>query len=119
MLRNGVYRRVFLISAVVFILSVGPIWGGTYVVSPDYEDKFIQATINRAADGDRIVVKSGQYRENLNVTKNIVLIGLDTGNGKPVVDAGGWAAPSSSPPMGFLLRVLRSPIRAGCGRMPG
>jgi parallel beta-helix repeat protein len=89
MLRNGVYRRVFLISAVVFILSVGPIWGVTYVVSPDYEDKFIQATINRAADGDRIIVKSGQYRENLNVTKNIVLIGLDTGNGKPVVDAGG------------------------------
>jgi nitrous oxidase accessory protein len=89
MLRDGVYKRAFVISAVVLILSVGQTLGATYVVSPDYEDKFIQATINRASEGDRIIVKSGQYRENLNVTKNIAIIGLDTGSGKPVVDAGG------------------------------
>lgn len=92
MLRNGVYKKVFVISAVVLVLSVGPIFGATYVVSSDYDDKFIQATINRASDGDRIIVKSGQYRENLNVTKKISLIGLDTGKGKPVVDAGGFGS---------------------------
>lgn len=89
MLRNGVYKRAFVISAIVLILSVGLTFGATYVVSPDYEDEFIQATINRASDGDRIIVKSGQYKENLNVTKKITLIGLDTGSGRPVVDAGG------------------------------
>jgi nitrous oxidase accessory protein len=88
MLRNGFYNRVFLFSAIVLILSWGQTFGATLVVSPDYDDKFIQATINRASDGDRIIVKSGQYRENLNVTKKITLIGLDTGDGKPVVDAG-------------------------------
>jgi parallel beta-helix repeat protein len=89
MLRNGFYNRVYVILAIVLILSWGQTFGATLVVSPDYDDKFIQAAINRASNGDRIIVKSGQYHENLNVTKNIVLIGLDTGNGKPVVDAGG------------------------------
>jgi parallel beta-helix repeat protein len=92
MLRNGVYNRIFVISAIVLILSWGPTLGATLVVSPDYDDKLIQATIDRASNGDRIIVKSGQYRENLNVTKNIVLIGLDTGKGKPVVDAGGFGS---------------------------
>jgi len=89
MLRNGVYKRAFAISAIVLLLSVGLTFGATYVVSSGYEDEFIQATINRASDGDRIIVKSGQYKENLNVTKKITLIGLDTGSGRPVVDAGG------------------------------
>lgn len=119
MLRNDVYKRFFVISAIVLITSVGQTLGATYVVSPDYEDKFIQATINRAGYGDRIIVKSGLYTENLNVTKKVALIGLDTGGGKPVVNAGGWAAPLSSPPMGCCLRVLRSPIRGSCGRTPG
>ncbi|MDD2639122.1 MAG: NosD domain-containing protein [Methanothrix sp.] len=89
MLRNDVYKRFFVISAIVLITSVGQTLGATYVVSPDYEDKFIQATINRAGYGDRIIVKSGLYTENLNVTKKVALIGLDTGGGKPVVNAGG------------------------------
>jgi parallel beta-helix repeat protein len=89
MLRSGVYKRAFVISVVFLILSAGQTFGATYVVSPDYEDEFIQATINRAIDGDRIIVKSGLYKENLNVTKEITLIGLDTGGGRPVVDAGG------------------------------
>lgn len=92
MFRSDFYSRVLVISAVVLILSLDLTFGATYVVSPEYDDEFIQATINRASDGDRIVVKSGQYPENLNVTKKITLIGLDTGNGKPVVDAGGFGS---------------------------
>jgi len=90
--RKDVYGQLILISALLLILSGNPTTAATYVVSPDYDDKFIQATINRASDGDRIIVKSGNYQENINVTKKISLIGLDTGNGKPVVDAGGYGS---------------------------
>jgi parallel beta-helix repeat protein len=87
--RNGVQKRIVAISVMLLFLSWGQTQAATYVVAPDYDDRFIQATINRASDGDRIIVKSGNYRENLNVSKRIALVGLDTGPGKPVVDAGG------------------------------
>ncbi|MFQ6055736.1 MAG: NosD domain-containing protein, partial [Methanosarcinales archaeon] len=34
-------------------------------------------------------MQSGTYKENVNVTKQLILRGVDTGAGKPVVDAGG------------------------------
>lgn len=49
----------------------------------------IQTAINAATDGNTIIVKSGTYYENVNVTKQLVLRGEDTGGGKPIVDAGG------------------------------
>ena len=91
MLRKVVSKRVYAILSlfIIIIISPGLASATTYIVSPDNDDRFIQATINRASDGDRIIVKSGQYRENLNITKKVALIGLDTGKGSPVVDAGG------------------------------
>ncbi|MGC9515508.1 right-handed parallel beta-helix repeat-containing protein [Methanocrinis sp.] len=90
MLRNSVYRRVLVISVIFLALLVGLTFATTYVVSPDYDDRFIQATIDRASDGDRIVVKSGLYSENLQINKKLAVVGLDTGNGRPVVDAEGF-----------------------------
>jgi len=49
----------------------------------------IQDTVDAANDGDIIIVNSGTYYENVNVTKQLILMGVDTGSGKPVVDAGG------------------------------
>ncbi|MFQ6056203.1 MAG: NosD domain-containing protein, partial [Methanosarcinales archaeon] len=49
----------------------------------------IQSAINSANIGDTIEVQSGTYYENVNVTKQIILRGIDTGAGMPVVDAGG------------------------------
>ena len=49
----------------------------------------IQWAVNNATAGDTIIVKSGIYYENVNITKQLTLRGLDTGSGKPVVDAGG------------------------------
>ncbi len=49
----------------------------------------IQAAVGNASEGDTIEVRSGTYYENVNVDKQLVLIGVDTGEGKPVVDAGG------------------------------
>jgi len=87
MLRRGVYRRGFAVSAFVLILWLGSAIAATYVVGPDSEEDPIQATISRASEGDRIIVKSGHYLENINVTKKLALIGLDTGEGSPLIDA--------------------------------
>ncbi|NJD78276.1 MAG: hypothetical protein FIB08_14485 [Candidatus Methanoperedens sp.] len=48
----------------------------------------IQTATGDASPGDEIHVDSGTYRENVNVTKQLILRGMDTGSGKPVVDAG-------------------------------
>jgi parallel beta-helix repeat protein len=51
----------------------------------------IQAAIDDAdtLNGHTITVGSGTYHENLNVNKQLILKGINTGGGKPVVDAGG------------------------------
>jgi parallel beta-helix repeat protein len=55
-------------------------------VGADYAS--IQDAIGAANVSDVVEVHSGTYRENLNVTKQITLQGMDTGTGKPVVDGG-------------------------------
>ncbi len=49
----------------------------------------IQAAIDNANAGDEIHVDSGIYYENVLVNKQLILKGVDTGAGKPIVDAKG------------------------------
>ena len=49
----------------------------------------IQAAVDAASAGQIIEVRSGTYRENVKVNKQLVLRGVDTGGGKPVIDGGG------------------------------
>ncbi len=49
----------------------------------------IQDAIDNASAGDTILVYSGTYYENVNVSKQLILQGIDKGGGKPVVDGGG------------------------------
>jgi len=49
----------------------------------------IQRAIDNSTPGDIIEVQSGVYHENVNIYKSISLVGVDSGNGRPVVDAGG------------------------------
>lgn len=49
----------------------------------------VQAAIDAATAGQIIEVRSGTYRENIKVDKQVVLRGVDTGAGKPVIDGGG------------------------------
>lgn len=62
------------------VISVGP---------SGYDYASIQEAINDSLPGDTIEVYSGTYSENINVTKPLTLLGIDDGNGKPVVDADG------------------------------
>jgi putative surface-exposed virulence protein len=47
----------------------------------------IQDAIQRSSPGSIIEVHGGTYRENINVTKNLTIRGIDDGDGLPVVDA--------------------------------
>ena len=49
----------------------------------------IQTAIDNASSGDEIHVDSGTYYENVDVNKQLILHGIDNGNGMPVVDANG------------------------------
>ncbi|HID19670.1 MAG TPA: hypothetical protein EYP28_01845 [Methanophagales archaeon] len=55
---------------------------------PDNYTK-IQWAVDNATAGSTIIVKNGTYYENVAVTKQLILRGIDTYTGKPVVDAGG------------------------------
>jgi parallel beta-helix repeat protein len=92
---NGERRRIWigllfagLLTVLVFVN--GGCAADTYTVCPrgcDYTS--IQAAIDASQPGNTIEVHSGTYYENVNVDEQLILRGIDTGGGKPVVDAGG------------------------------
>lgn len=47
----------------------------------------IQDAINSASNGDTIMVYSGTYYETVNITKRLILQGVNNGGGKPVINA--------------------------------
>jgi len=52
----------------------------------------IQDAIDKAMPGDVIEVQSGTYYEILNVHKMLTLLGVDSGGGRPVIDASGMGS---------------------------
>jgi len=111
-----------MISAVILIaLSIyvgGASATTTYTVCPsgcNYTS--IQAAIEAAELGDTIEVYSGTYYENVNVTKRLILNGVDRGTGKPVVDAGGSGSAVALNANGITLEgftVTNSGHLSGC-----
>ncbi len=79
--------RVCLLALLAFLLVSATITSTTYIVSEKSDDYSIQSAINKAKEGDRVIVKSGIYSERLNITKKLIIIGVDTGKGLPVVNA--------------------------------
>ena len=47
----------------------------------------IQEALNAASPNETVVVESGTYRENFIMGKSVVLQGLDTGSGRPLLAA--------------------------------
>lgn len=72
--------------AVMVFLSIGTASAATHYVHPG---ESIQDAIDAASSSDTIEVYSGTYYEHVDVTKQLVLRGVDTGEGKPIVDASG------------------------------
>ncbi len=85
------FRTILGIAMLVVLLLAGGAGAATFTVNAsggaDYTR--IQDAIDNASTGDTILVYSGTYYENVNVNKQLVLRGMDTGSGKPVVDANG------------------------------
>jgi parallel beta-helix repeat protein len=90
MSRNRNALAFVALLAMLAFITVGCASATTYTVCHsgcDYSN--IQAAINAAESGDTLEVHSGTYYENVDVTKQLILKGVDTGSGKPVIDAGG------------------------------
>ncbi len=45
----------------------------------------LHEAVNAALDGDTISMQSGTYQETVNLSKRLILRGMDTGNGKPLL----------------------------------
>jgi parallel beta-helix repeat protein len=86
MRRSRAWKAVLWSSLAVLLL--GSIAAGSTVIISDEKGESIKDAISNARDGDRIIIKSGTYRGNFNITKRLIIRGVDTGNGMPVLDAG-------------------------------
>lgn len=83
---NGKHKQIFLglcIALFLLFVTFTAVVSSTIYVPDDYAN--IQWAVDNASVGDTVVVKSGTYYEKVNVTKQILLRGMDTGGGKPVV----------------------------------
>lgn len=77
---------IFNVNDLLAYLFEGICMPTTIYVPDDYTK--IQWAVDNATEGDTIIVKSGTYYESVNVNKQLILRGMDTGIGLPVVDAG-------------------------------
>jgi hypothetical protein len=78
------------LAFIAMMVLVGSVHGATIVVCPggcNYSS--IQRAIDASHSGDTIAVCSGTYNENVYVSRDVTLRGVDTGTGRPVIDARG------------------------------
>lgn len=87
----GKIALTLVMACMVVLLATATMTVGTvHNINTGMDYTSIQAAINAASAGDEIRVDSGTYYENVNVNKQLILKGIDTGAGKPVVDAYGF-----------------------------
>ena len=79
------------ICFLAFWVFVGVTSAATIYVPDDYAK--IQWAVDNATTGDIIIVESGTYHENVIVDKQLILRGVDTGFGRPVIDANYLGSP--------------------------
>ena len=80
-----------LTLAFLFLMSVcvHPVAAAEHTVAPSgAEFVSIQEAVDWASGGDTIFVESGTYFETVILNKKIILMGVDSGGGLPVIDAG-------------------------------
>ncbi len=74
-----------ILSVLVLLILDGSAHAATLTVQPGER---IQEAIDLARSGDVIEVMSGTYQGTLDINKEVSLIGIDSGDGMPVIDAG-------------------------------
>lgn len=102
----------------ILILIIGSAGAREITVGPVGADyMFISSALRNASSGDIIEVQSGTYNESIYISKNITLMGLDTGNGMPVIDAGGIGNVVAINAPGVILEGfnLTNSGHCGCG----
>ena len=78
------------LAILAVMLLVGSVPAATIVVCPSgCNYSIIQQAIDASHAGDTVLVHSGTYYENVYVSRGLTLRGVDTGKGKPEVNAGG------------------------------
>jgi nitrous oxidase accessory protein len=77
-------KLIFPILMIFIISGLG--LAGTITVNPG---ESIQAAIEKASPGDIIEVKSGTYKEGIEVTKTLTIVGIDSGEGMPAIETEG------------------------------
>ena len=78
-----------VIALLMGVVLISPVSGASYTVAPSGAGfTTIQDAVTWASPLDTITVKSGTYPESVKINKAIVLIGVDTGGGAPVIDPG-------------------------------
>jgi predicted secreted protein len=96
------YKRLF-IPVLALLLLLPTSLAETRVCSQGCDHISIQAALDAASPGDTIVVESGIYNESLIIGKNVLLRGLDTGQGKPVL----------GPPSGRVILAANGAVLRG------
>ncbi|WP_348304108.1 hypothetical protein [Methanothrix sp.] len=75
----------------------------------------IQGALNNASDGDVIEVQSGRYVEHVYILHSVSLIGVDTGSGRPVIDANGSSSAITLRANGTRIEGFNLTGSGGCG----
>jgi len=83
------YKIYLLVLALAILVFAASAQASTLVVCPDCDYRSIQPAIDAAEPGDLIEIQSGTYYEKLNITKPVRLQGVNSGNGRPVIDGQG------------------------------
>ena len=75
--------------ALAFIILCHPVSAADHVVGPSgAEFTSIKDAVDWSSGGDTIRVESGTYAENIKLDKKLILIGVDSGGGAPVITPG-------------------------------
>ncbi len=105
-----------IIMILILILIIGFANAARITVAPEDADySSIQEALNNASDGDIIEVQSGVYVEHVNVLHSVALIGVDTGSGRPVVDANKSSSAITLRANGTRIEGFNLTGSGGCG----
>ena len=100
----------------ILIAIIGFANAARITVAPEGADySKIQGALNNASDGDVIEVQSGRYVEHVYILHSVSLIGVDTGSGRPVIDANGSSSAITLRANGTRIEGFNLTGSGGCG----